>query len=649
MRTASLGGDVANTTYKEEPAPKDTKAVQAERRRVRSYQSQVDSGCKVYDKWNTDYKCDDLEGYYTGLAQWSEAEKDNYRINMCYPSLEIKLPSLLFFNPKAKIKPKPARADDPATLIDERAKMLEDAAQSFMEEEKVYFSPSTQLALKEAHYRFGVIKVGYSADYTDNPNVGKPVVDPKTNEPMVGSDGAEVLHGPYTLGEESLFCKRIPAKQFRVPVNAHNILEQNDWVAYYEFQSAEDVRQNPMFSNTDRVRSTARMRREYEDYYYEADDKEKDRQKHRDMVKLWRCWDQRSKTMYVWIDGSDFFLLTEGYSFLPFADIRFHDIMDEFYPLPPLYNWVSPQDELNETRQMQRIHRRRFKRRYLRLRNFCSQDEWDKLESGDDGTCAEVNNLDGIRPLEDASLDPAVARNIPETRMDFRYVTGVSGEEHGVADAKTATQSIQLESNSKTRELYARAKVGAWLSKIVKLMILTARQRMALPFWVERMVDPQGPGVMEETMRIATTWAALTHEDLGNFDFDVSVDLDSMTPATQQQERNDFITMLGVIQQPAMAILLSGSDFLLKRFLSGYGIRDDRTITEIRQAVQQTAIALAQMQMAEGGAPGGGAGGPARRPAQNGPPGPQVPGGAPRISSQLNGQMGMGGPRPGVH
>lgn len=634
----------------------DTKSALQEKAKVRRYQSEVDAGDRVYETWENDFQCKDLEGYYTGLAQWDDAEKGNYRINMCYPTMEIKLPSLLFFNPKAKIKPRPGRADDPGTMIDERSKLLEDLAESFMTEEKVMFQPMTQLCLREAHYRFGIIRVGYNADYTDNPNVGKPVIDSETQQEMLKSDGTPVTEGAYTLQQESLYCKRIPASQFRVPVNAHNILEMNDWVAYFEWQQTDDIKNNPLFEHTDRVKSTARMRKEYSEFLAndpEADSKTKS--KHRDMVKVWRCWDRRAMVYYTWIDGADFFLMQEPYKFLPFADLRFHQLLDEFYPLPPVFNWISPQDELNETRQMQRVHRKRFKRRFIRLRNFCSAEEWDKLESGDDGTCIEVSNLDGIRALEDAPLDSAIARNVPTSREDFRYVTGVSGEEHGVADAKTATQSVQLEANSRVRELAGKAVVGAWLGKVVKLMILTARDRMALPFIIERQVDPIGPGAMVETLRVATTWAAVTHDMIGDADFDVTVDLESMTPAIQSQERMEFMQMLSVVQQPANAILFSSSDYLLKRFLAGYGIRDDRTINEIRTAVQTTAIALAQMQLAgdEGdatsAATGQGKGGPGRKPPINRPPGPQGPPGAGGIMSQISGQMGLAGPAPRTH
>lgn len=628
-------------------------ARQIEKRKVRAYQSEVDAANKAYDKWNTDYDCDKLEGYYTGLDHWPEEQRGNYTINLCYGAMETRMPSLMFYNPKARVKPKPARADDPMTAIDDRAKLLEDLADSFIQDDKVSFYDATQIALKEAHYRFGIVQVGYTADYIDNPNVGKPMLD-DGKEPMVDSNGQNVMEGPYLIREESLFVKHIPADHCRVPVNAKNKLEHNDWFAYYEFVPIGDVRQNPRYENTDQVKSTARMRKEYEETYYDADDAEERRNKRNDMVKLWKCWDLRTMTYYVWPDGAPFFLVGgEEFKFLPIADLRFHQLISEFYPLPPMKNWVSPQDELNETRQMQRVHRRRFKRRYMRLRNFCSQAEWDKLEQGDDGTCVEVNNLDGIRPVEDAALDPAVARNIPNTREDFMRVSGVGGDQQNVPESETATQAQIIDTNLRIRESFARAQVGKWLSKIIKLMIMTARDRMALPYVIERNVDPLGPAAGMEVLRVASTWAAITHEDLGEFDFDVSVDLESMSPTTMDQERQKWMQTLGMLMNPQMAILLSGSEVLLRKTLEFNGIRSARDVGEIRQAMQATAIAMAMQQgMGAGpggppGKPGAGPGAGPRKPAINPSPAPGPTPGRGDIMSQVAAQLGMTGPSGG--
>lgn len=636
-----------------EPSSPEDDAIQRkiEKRKVRIYQAEIDAGCHVWDKWNTDYKCDQLEDYYTGIGHWEEAERSNYTINLCYSKLEARIPSLMFYNPRVRVKPKPARADDPFTAIDERSKLLEDTADCLMNEEKVGFFDATQLALREAHYRFGIVQVGYTADYIDNPGMGKPMLDDETKEPMIGSDGIPVEEGPYLLQEESLYVKRIPAATVRVPVNGRNIPEHNDWIAYYEFVSVDDIRKNPRYSNVDKVKSTAKMKKEFEEHYYESDDKEETIIKRHDMVKIWRCWDFRSRTFYIWPDGGNFFLIPgEPFAFWPCAVLKFHERMDEFYPLPPLMNWISPQDELNETRQMQRVHRRRFKRRFLRTKGFCSPAEWDKLEQGDDGTCVEVNNLDGLRAVEDAPLDTAIARNIPTTREDFTRVSGVGGEAENIPESQTATQAALIDNNTKVRETFARATVGKWLAKIVKLIILTARERMALPMWIERNVDPLSPGAQEEVMRVATTWAAITHEDLGDFDFDVSVDLETLTPETREQERDKFMQVLGMVTQPQNAILLSASPTLLKRVLDLWNIRGARDVAEISQAIQITAMAMAGMANGTIGGPGAPGGGPGGSPGGGRKPGSSPtpkPGPIPQpgdMMSQLMGNLGLGGP-----
>src|SRR5437773_942447 len=101
--------------------PTDEKAS----RRVKSWLNKIRMANEDYKDWEEEFDVEHNEPYYLG-HQWPEEERDNYTINLYFPTIEARLPSLLFYRPKVRVTPKPMRLDDPGSLLDERAKLRED-------------------------------------------------------------------------------------------------------------------------------------------------------------------------------------------------------------------------------------------------------------------------------------------------------------------------------------------------------------------------------------------------------------------------------------------------------------------------------------------------------------------------------------------
>lgn len=589
----------------------------SEASRIKTWEDRIRSSGKLYNSWSGEFETKKLEEYYKGKQHRGISEeeaKKRYVINLVYSSIEVNKPSLVFDRPQVRVQSRPSRMEDFGSNSEARAKLCQDTVQTFIDDPDIGFDEEAQLALHEAHFRFGVIEVGYTADWTDNPDAGKPVLKEDNKTPVKDKSGEVVTHGDVTVTSESIFIKRIPAHTFRVSISNKNKLLRNDWCGYYEWQYLEDVKSNKNYQNTAQLRSTgtidSSVRPEDDDNGRNYDDIEK----HHGMVKIWKIYDLRRKVRHVIAEGHKKFLQEDRpFKFLPFAVIKFHDILDSFYPMPPVYNWLGPQDEINETREMQRAHRRRFYRRYTYRQGTIEKDELEKLENGGDGVYAEANVDDPLKPVADAPLSADVWKNLDESKTDFLAVSAVGGEQRGVAESDTATQASIIDQRARLRESAARNKVSKWLARIARLMLLTIRENMALPIMVKTSTDPFVEGLNATKVAL---WQEIKAEELEGTDLDFFIDLSSMSPVSEEAQRNSWNAVLALISNPTVISLLGRSEVLLRKTLTLYGIKSETEIQEIKRImmeIQMEQAMAAQMAMMAGKPAGPGVG-PQKKP-----------------------------------
>jgi hypothetical protein len=600
--------------------------------RVKTWGRRVASANKAYEEWAADFDVEHLERYYEGHQHPEDPESKKYTINMIFSGIEIKIPSLLYFRPQVHVIPAPPRADDPGTDIDDRCQMREDLAQTLMRDERVGFDDAHMLALRDSFFAFGVVEWGYSGDYIDNPNAGKPMLKDNSEDEMVDSKGETVRQPDQVLGPggEFIYVRHIPACQFRAPAESTYVANHNDWLGYYEWVYTEDVKRNPAYKNRSQVKDGGSLMERYRVEYGTDPNRA-------GMVKLWKVWDLRAKKRYVWAENGDKFLLDVKFDVNPFRFLRPHPRTKSFYPIPPIYNWIDPQRELNDTRDSQRVHRKRMYRRYQALQDRIPAEELDKMETGGDGVIINVPQLDMIKPIQDAPLDQAVMVNVGQSREDFMYVSGVSGEQRGVSESSTATQANIIDTNAKIRDSYGRALVGKWLGQSIFTMLETARHNLVEPIMIMMMVDPIGPGASQETDRVKRLWKEITMDQLGDSCYEVVIDVEALSPVSQDQMRDRWMQVLSMLTQPTLMMAMLASPTLFKKTLNFYGVTSDRERSEIGNAMQQV---LSQMAAGKS-APAG--------PGQPGVPSGPTPQGGPdvqQIMQALSAQMGQPGGRP---
>jgi hypothetical protein len=602
------------------PAPGKAQGEKPPQDSVKVWMRRLTRATKVFDAWEKEFECEHLDAYYRGKhwrGKTEEQAKGRYTINLIFATVETQLPTLLFSRPKVEVEARPDREEEPSSNAGARATLIKHTLQTFVEKRTLHFPFVTTLALRDAYARFGLVEVGYTADWVDNPNADKPVLK-DDGSTMVDKAGEPVQHPKKIIkpgSKESLFVKRVCPRDFRCSPG-RNVLAENDWVAYCEWHYVEDVKRNPLYKHTENLKASGRGPGDVDTEIPDAaltDPVDGPPEQ----VQLWKIWDLRRKVRHVVAVGHDKMLMeAKAFPFMPFADLKFFELGDAYYPLPPMFNWLSPQDEINESRDAQRIHRRRFSRRYMK-EPIVDDKEFQKLESGEDGVCITVPRVEPspIAPIPDAELGQSNWAQLAATKDDFLQITGVSGEQRGAPEAQTATQANIVNIRGQIREARARNQVAEWLGAIVHLMLLTIREHMTLPFMVKQSTDPFELPPEEETK----AWSQIKREDVEDLDVDVRIDVSSLSPVAADADRQGWNVVLQLLANKDLQPYLMMENPkapgkpspLLRKTLMKNGITSENEILEIwrvGQAVMQQQMMMQAMAAVakSSGAPGGG-------------------------------------------
>ncbi len=601
----------------------------ADKDRLKKWFGRIKLAEDAKKKWQDKFKTEELEGLYDGSGHWTEDEeasgKQLYTVNLTFSTVETKRPSMLYYRPYARVESRPSRSDDPGSTMDRRTLLRESTLNTFIAKPEVGFEEATHLALLDSDSRFGVIEVGYTADFIDNPNAGKPMLKEDGVTP-VEQDGEKVMQPDKQIQSESIYVKRIPAKTFFVSHHGENRLADCDWHGYYKWVYTEDIKRNPAYSNTHSLKSTGKMSPDYDTTNTSGSEEEN----RSGMSKLWRIWDHRSMKRLTFVEGGEKFLQEKAYKRNPHAILRFHYSLDEFYPIPPLSQLRDPQRAFNWTRTKQLEYMSHNDRKYTYVDGTIDENEIRKLESGGDMAYAKQNSGQGsaLIPVPIPPSDRTLQHNVALTKDDLYQVSGITAEQRGVADAETATQASLVDVNSRIRDNANRVVVAKWLGEIADLMLRTIQDSMALPYWIQVNVDPLGPGAIQEALNVAAGWQEITSEELGDMCYEVSVDIESLSPVTEDLRRNQWMTLLGIMSNPGAVMFHLASEDVLKKTLSFHGIRSSKEIGSMKEAMMAVMAALMSQQKppSGGGAPG--------------EPGPgQLPDGA-DMAAQMGAQMG---------
>lgn len=637
---------------------------------VRELFRRVTDARKVKRKWENDFEVNRSHDYVKGFQRPLEDEKDaqdenKYQINKILASLKAKIPNIFYYYPYFRVRASRSREDTPAETVSARATLLQDTVNTIIRNPETRFKDECMLALKEAQWAFGVIEVGYEADWGENPYAQKPtLVENETVEDDLQASGRlpedddPIALVMKTLTQvphkETFYCKYIPARQFYVSSNDRSSTEAQDWVAYWEWMYLEDVKRCPSFKNTEDIKATGKSG----DYSTDAElspmsDERSDVPP--DMVRVWKFWDQREKKRYVLAEGNDTILKETEFDVLPLFILRMEIMPGEWYPLPPIFSQLTEQDEFNDSREYLRVVRKGTRPRYLIDKNAFDPEELEKLETDDFNTFVAVvnGNLNAIQAVQQPSMAETAIRTLSLSEQGITEQAGVSMLDRltrSAGGAPTATEVQTLEQKGNVRDSYEQQIVADWMGSIGRGILVCAIDKMTLPKWVYLNSDPRSPQFLADAQSIAATWQQITSDQIEDaasaMNWDVSVDIESMSPTSELQYANKLMQFMNLVSSPGVGQLLSLSPPLLKLMLNMVGIRNETDQKSIMEALQKR-DALQQAMMAAAAASGQGSKQPGVAP-MPGAPSPQapMPPGPAKPNESAAPIPGPGGPQP---
>lgn len=238
-------------------------------------------------------------------------------------------------------------------------------------------------------------------------------------------------------------------------------------------------------------------------------------------AEIWEFYDIRKRTMCVFSESGDGFLIKPTpmpYAFgQPFVMLRNYDVPDQFYPIGDLEQIEPLQRELNETRSQMMNHRKRFARKYLYKESAFDQSGRTGLESDEDNVMVPVVSdepLGNVVAPFPAVINPPEFYNQSQLiTSDMERITGLpefmTGGVPEIRRTATEVSAIRDAANSRTADKLAIVELS--IAEVARRMLMLAQQYMTGQ-QVARLIGKDGEPV----------WVNYDRDYIeGDFDFEV--------------------------------------------------------------------------------------------------------------------------------
>jgi hypothetical protein len=580
----------------------------------KKWEQRIHDAKKVRDQWKEDFKVQMGIDYFEGKGNPGIRTDEWINVNKIYSHLQAQLPKLYSVDPYFYVKVKKSHEIDVGTIVEmERRGTVRQSMLNYQKGE-LKLKQKARLAIQDAHFAFGVLKVRRASDLQEHPNAGEPIVDEENNE-LKDENGQTLVYPDELPVNERYELSRVHPDDFLWDAEAGPLPDEWGWVGAHIQMTKEEALDDPRFKRSAVNKVKAKKKKDKEKnsgiisrFVVEDDNDEED------IIDIWEIYDiKKQEWLMVAEDGEDLLIkprnLPPGIEDHSFAILRFTLRDRSPYPIPPVFNAIDPQREMSMSRSMLMTHRKRFNRKYEVVVTKLEDEvtELEKLENGDDGTIIKVMANGAITPIKDAPLDQQNLLELRQLDNDIVEAMGTPDIARGIASADSATEAGLLDNRLGIRE-------GDRMSMVVDFVLdIAEKLDMLIQFHIDedeavKITGPQG----EE-------WVTIKKQDYEEIqgEFEYAVNVGATQPRLPDVERAQLTAFISQVIVPFPQLLTQKP--LVKMFAELYHIEDDAVIESLMMLGKQIMGGQLPAPCAQGGGPSnnpiaqilGAAGGPA--------------------------------------
>jgi hypothetical protein len=578
------------------------------------WQTRIEAANKVHGEWEGKFKCKLLEDYYEGF-QWKQRRDypttnyNPYTLNLIYSTIKIKLASLVFQKPKFLVSPTPGNSQWNMDFAVKSAQLKEDVLNTIVSNPNTNFAKHVKRAIRDSFFRFAILEVGHAADWR-NPQKTDPQLK-SWDDVDVNIEDDKIVEDNMVPINERFYVKRIRPQRFRVSVSESIDLNDHDWVGYFEYYYTRTLMHTKGIKWPENYASSnSYVSAEYANGFVGADKEDLFKQLYLagEISRCWHIWDIVSHKRLLLLEDNEMSELWSGpFDHLPLIDLRWDERSSGFYPIPPVFQWLSPQDEINEAREQTRSYRRRFTRKFQSVKGSVDEEEKEKFASGPDGIIVEVKQQGAISPIDNPEQGPTAENALILAKDDFNIVSGTSAEARGQdSDRETATQAKIVDVRSQIRESSEQLDCATFIASIGRELLVQAQHGLETGLWVKYSsnagseIDPaqQGQPTVDPLL-----YQYITSQQIDDgYDFEVQFDVQNATPAAMQAAQQAFVNFMSLL---ANFPLISMDPILIREAAMRVGYRNEAVIEKAQKAAQAAMMAKMQQEMNPPAAGGG--------------------------------------------
>jgi hypothetical protein len=502
-------------------------------------------------KWRRDENYDDawrrFVDLYRGRHYEYLTEEDRLLVNICFSTINVIAPSIAVNYPKITVN----------------SRRPEDAPRAIVTEAIINYwwrhyelRPEFRRAVKDfLIIGHGWLKCGYR--YVEEGDEG---VSEKSEAEApnieIAEESSNAVEPTVVVVEDRPFVERVSPFDVFVDPDATS-MQDIQWIAQRVRRTLKDVRSDKRYdAQARRECAPSSWGRISDEYVFHREVYDKDAQ----YVEVWEYYDLRKRTLSVFTEGGDRFLIPPRpmpYAFgHPFVMIRNHDIPDEFYPIGELEAIEPLQRELNETRTQMMNHRKRFARKYLYKEAAFDAQGRSLLASEADNVMVPVQSDDNlnnvIAPLPATITPPEFYNQSALISSDIETISGVSEYMRGQMPEmkRTATEASIIADAANARAADKLAVIEGAIAYVAQRLVQLAQQFLDTE-QVARVTGKNGEPV----------WVTFDADYIsGEFDFEVEAG--STAPNNESFRRMQALQMvdamapfasMGVVNMPKLA------------------------------------------------------------------------------------------------